>query len=97
MKQSGTTKTRIMFLWLGVIGLSGLCALLGNVLAANTSDFFLALAQAVSGGALLAMLASTMMPEAYELGGGSVAFSTIMGFLTGFFISAPHLTPFIIK
>ena len=97
MKQSGTTKTRIMFLWLGVIGLSGLCALLGNVLAANTSDFFLALAQAVSGGALLAMLASTMMPEAYELGGGSVAFSTIMGFLTGFFISAPHLPPFIIR
>lgn len=94
MKQSGTTKTRIMFLWLGVIGLSGLCALLGNVLAANTSDFFLALAQAVSGGALLAMLASTMMPEAYELGGGSVAFSTIMGFLTGFFISAPHLSQF---
>ncbi|PZO38908.1 MAG: protein kinase [Pseudanabaena frigida] len=97
MKQSGTTKAKIMFLWLGVIGLSGLCALLGNVLAANTSDFFLALAQAVSGGALLAMLASTMMPEAYELGGGSVAFSTIMGFLTGFFISAPHLPPFTIK
>lgn len=95
MKQSGTKKTKIMFLWLGVIVLSGLCALLGNVLAANTSNFFLALAQAVSGGALLAMLASTMMPEAYELGGGSVAFSTIMGFLTGFFISAPHLSQFV--
>jgi len=93
MKQSGTSKQRIIFLWLGVIGLSGLCALLGNILAANVSDFFVALAQAVSGGALLAMLASTMMPEAYELGGGSVAFSTIMGFLTGFFISAPHLPP----
>jgi hypothetical protein len=27
------------------------------------------------------------MPEAYELGGGSVNFSTIMGFLLGFWIS----------
>ncbi len=97
MKQAETKSSRIMLLWLGVIVLSGLCALLGNVLSANVSDFFVALAQAVSGGALLAMLASTMMPEAYELGGGSVAFSTIMGFLTGFFISAPHLAPFIMK
>ncbi|MEE3717541.1 cyclic nucleotide-binding domain-containing protein [Tumidithrix elongata RA019] len=93
MKQAGTKNLRIMLLWAGVILLSGLCALLGNVLAANTSDLVVALAQAVSGGAILAMLASTMMPEAYELGGGSVAFSTIMGFLTGFFISAPHLPP----
>jgi CRP-like cAMP-binding protein len=91
MKQSGTKSLRIMLLWAGVIVLSGLCALLGNILAANTSDLVVALAQAVSGGAILAMLASTMMPEAYELGGGSVAFSTILGFLTGFLISAPHL------
>ncbi|CAN1209545.1 cyclic nucleotide-binding domain-containing protein [Tumidithrix helvetica PCC 7403] len=93
MKQAGTKNLRIILLWAGVIVLSGLCALLGNILAANTSELVVALAQAVSGGAILAMLASTMMPEAYELGGGSVAFSTIMGFLTGFFISAPHLPP----
>jgi hypothetical protein len=28
-----------------------------------------------------------MMPEAYELGGSSVAYATIMGFLVEFFIS----------
>jgi zinc transporter ZupT len=91
MKQAGTPKTAILGLWIGVVVLSGLCAGLGNLLENNTSELFTTSAQAVSGGAILAMLASTMMPEAYELGGGSVAFSTILGFLTGFFVSSPHL------
>ncbi|NJK35029.1 MAG: cyclic nucleotide-binding domain-containing protein [Oscillatoriales cyanobacterium SM2_2_1] len=91
MRQSTTKSSQILWLWLGVIFLSGVCAILGYLLAANTSAFVVALAQAVSGGAILAMLASTMMPEAYELGGGSVSFSTILGFLTGFFVTAPNL------
>jgi zinc transporter ZupT len=45
------------------------------------------MAEAIAGGAILAMLASTMMPEAYELGGSSVSYATIMGFLVGFLIS----------
>jgi CRP-like cAMP-binding protein len=91
MRQSTAKSSQILWLWLGVIFLSGVCAILGYLLAANTSPFVVALAQAVSGGAILAMLASTMMPEAYELGGGSVSFSTILGFLTGFFVTAPNL------
>jgi hypothetical protein len=56
-------------------------------------DYVVALAQAFSGGAILAMLASTMMPEAYELGGSVVVFATISGFLSGFLISsAGHLS-----
>ena len=39
-----------------------------------------------AGGAILAMLSSTMMPEAYELGGGTVTYSTIAGFLVGFWV-----------
>lgn len=91
MKQARIPKSQILGLWIGVVILSGLCAGTGNLLENNTSELFTSAAQAVSGGAILAMLASTMMPEAYELGGGSVAFSTILGFLTGFFVSSPHL------
>ena len=88
MKQAGTRPGQILALWLGVVVLSGICATAGGFLASSTPQLILALAQAISGGAILAMLASTMMPEAYELGGGSVAFSTILGFLTAFFISS---------
>ncbi|MGK7940395.1 MAG: hypothetical protein AB4062_09650 [Crocosphaera sp.] len=53
----------------------------------SASLLFIGTAQAVAGGAILAMLASTMMPEAYELGGSSVSYSTIAGFLLGFLIA----------
>lgn len=91
MKQSGTQTRRILSLWLGVVALGGLFAVVGNLLGNTTSDLFVTLTHALAGGAMLAMLASTMMPEAYELGGGSVAFSTILGFLAGFFVSSAHL------
>ncbi|NER19364.1 MAG: cyclic nucleotide-binding domain-containing protein [Symploca sp. SIO1B1] len=88
MKQAGTKTMQILGLWMGVVILCGLCAAVGYSLKNNTSELFVSLAQAVAGGAILAMLASTMMPEAYELGGGSVSFSTILGFLLGFLIAS---------
>lgn len=91
MKQAGTKTSQILGLWIGVVILSGLCAIAGFYLQNNTSEVVVAIAQAISGGAILAMVASTMMPEAYELGGSSVVFSTILGFLLGFFISSGHL------
>lgn len=91
MRQAGTKKSQILGLWIGVMILSGLIAVGGHFLQDITSELVIAIAQAFAGGAILAMLASTMMPEAYELGGSSVAFSTILGFLIGFFVSSNHL------
>lgn len=91
MKQAGTKTSQILGLWIGIVMLSGLCAIAGFYLQNNTSDVVVAIAQAISGGAILAMVASTMMPEAYELAGNSVVFSTILGFLLGFFISSSHI------
>ncbi|MGK7872663.1 MAG: cyclic nucleotide-binding domain-containing protein [Xenococcaceae cyanobacterium] len=88
MKQAGTRKSLILALWIGIVVLSGFFAVGGYFLQSSISELFVAVAEAVAGGAILAMLASTMMPEAYELGGESVAFSTIAGFLLGFFISS---------
>ena len=88
MKQAGTKTTQILGLWMGAVMLCGICAVAGHVLESHTPELFIALAQATAGGAILAMLASTMMPEAYELGGSSVVLSTIMGFLIAFFMSS---------
>jgi len=60
--------------------------MLGNYLGTFANDYVLGTAQALAGGAILAMLSSTMMPEAYELGGGTVTYSTIAGFLVGFWV-----------
>jgi ZIP family zinc transporter len=43
--------------------------------------------EAFAAGAILAMLADTMMPEAYEEGGFLIGILTVLGFLTAFIIS----------
>lgn len=89
MRKTGTKPGNILALWSGVVLLGGLGALVGSLLQTTAPDLLVALTQAIAGGAILAMIASTMMPEAYELGGGSVNFSTILGFLIGFWVSSP--------
>ncbi|HEY9879713.1 MAG TPA: cyclic nucleotide-binding domain-containing protein [Leptolyngbyaceae cyanobacterium] len=88
MKQAGTPAKRILALWTGAVLLSGLIAMAGSLVMGWTSPWMVAIAQATAGGAILAMLASTMMPEAYEMGGGSITFSTIAGFLVGFWVTS---------
>lgn len=87
MRKSGTPVKHILALWSGVVFLSGLGAIAGNFLQGSSDPLVMAVIQAIAGGAILAMIASTMMPEAYELGGASVNFSTILGFLVGFWVS----------
>lgn len=88
MRQAGTPSQRIIALWTGAVLLGGLTAISGSLLANVASDWIVDVAQATAGGAILAMLASTMMPEAYEMGGGSVTFSTIAGFLISFWVAS---------
>lgn len=88
MRQAGTSSKQILGLWSGAVLLSGLIAMAGSLLMNVTSPWMVAIAQASAGGAILAMLASTMMPEAYEMGGGSITFSTIAGFLVGFYVTS---------
>ena len=47
----------------------------------------LGIIESFASGAILAMLADGMMPEAYENGGFLTAFMTMSGFLTAFILS----------
>jgi zinc transporter ZupT len=89
MKHAGTSSKRILGLWAGAVALSGFMAVLGSLMVGFISPWMVDVAQATAGGAILAMVASTMMPEAYEMGGGSVTFSTIAGFLMSFWMASP--------
>jgi zinc transporter, ZIP family len=66
---------------------SALAALLGYFFLAGASDDVVAAIQAFAAGAILTMLASTMMPEAYEEGGEVVGIATAAGFLLSFILS----------
>jgi CRP-like cAMP-binding protein len=87
MVKNGFSKRFIFSLWGILIVVCGLTSLSSSIMLANSPGWMIAFANAVAAGGILAMLADTMMPEAFELGGAMVAASTIAGFLCTFLLS----------
>ncbi|MFC8896632.1 ZIP family metal transporter [Streptomyces cinereoruber] len=84
MRAAGRGRGYVFALWGGIAVVSGLAALAGYVLLGGVSAAVVATITAVAGGAILAMIADTMIPEAYgrvHLLTGPV---TVIGFLSAF-------------
>jgi ZIP family zinc transporter len=86
--QAGWAKSRILGLWLLVTLVSGLAALAGYALFDTDSPGTVAFVLSFAAGAILTMLADTMMPEAFESGGKLVGVFTTVGFALAFVISS---------
>ena len=84
MHASGWRTGRIVALWLGVTLVSALAALAGYALFDSASAGTVAFVLAFAGGAVLTMLADTMMPEAFEHAGPLVGLVTTAGFALAF-------------
>ena len=66
----------------------GLASLAGYALFDGADPSTVAFVLAFAGGAILTMLADTMMPEAFEHGGKLVGLFTTAGFAVAFALSA---------
>jgi zinc transporter, ZIP family len=88
LRASGWRSSRLLLLWAGIVAVSGLAALAGYGLFDSASPSVVAFVLAFAGGAILTMLADTMMPEAFANGGRWVGVVTTLGFATAFAISA---------
>ena len=87
MISAGFSKKKIFTLW-GLMIVSGIiAAMLGNIFLLAASPPIITFVEAIAGGAILGMVASVMMPEAYEDGGSEVGLATIAGFLLAFLFS----------
>jgi ZIP family zinc transporter len=82
----GWKKARVVWLWIAIALISGLSSLAGYSLFQHSSPDTVAFVLAFAAGAILTMLADTMMPEAYEHGGKLVGVVTTLGFATAFVI-----------
>jgi zinc transporter, ZIP family len=80
LAQAGWAKSRVLGLWVVVMLVSGLAALAGYALLDTASDRTIAFVLSFAAGAILTMLADTMMPEAFEHGGKLVGLLTTLGF-----------------
>jgi ZIP family zinc transporter len=88
LADAGWRRSRIVELWIGVMSVSGLAALAGYSLFDGASPSVVAFVLAFAGGAILTMLADTMMPEAFAHGGKFAGVMTTVGFATAFAVSA---------
>jgi zinc transporter, ZIP family len=74
--------------WVACAALLAVAVVVGRAVAGGLEDSVLAVALGFAGGAVLASLADTLMPEAFEQGGALVAFATAAGFFLSFVLAA---------
>ena len=83
---SGWKKSRILWMWIAIAVVSGIASLAGYGLFQHASLEVVAFVLTFAAGAILTMLADTMMPEAYEHGGKLVGVLTTVGFAVAYAI-----------
>jgi ZIP family zinc transporter len=86
--KGGWSRERILGLWVVLAIVSGLAAMAGFGIFDSASATSIAFVEAFAAGAILTMLADTMMPEAFKHGGKLVGLFTTLGFLVAFALSA---------
>ncbi len=85
---AGGQSKRFAILLLGAIGLSlALATVLGGTVLADASGELVGTAQAVAGGAVLAVVSIAIVPHAFSEVNRSVATVTVAGFIAGYLLS----------
>jgi len=87
LRASGWTHRGVMLLWTGIAVTCALASVLGYALLDGAPPRTMAFILAFAGGAILAMLAISMMPEAYEHAHRWAGMATVVGFAVAFAIS----------
>lgn len=87
MKKAGRKITYVFGIWLGIAVISGIASLSGFVIFDKFSVEVIAATTAVAAGAILAMLADTMIPEAFDVAHNYAGLITVIGFLCAFILS----------
>lgn len=86
MKGQGGKTWNIMLMWTVLMVMTAAGAALGHLFIAEAPRELQALLEGMAAGAMLAMVAQTMLPEAYEHGGWLTGLMTVCGFLVAIFM-----------
>jgi len=91
MKEAGRSRAYVLGVWSFVTLTSSLAAIAGAVLVADAGDEFLAALTAFAAGSVLAMLAETMIPEAFHRNMAFIGAITASGFMVALLLGAATL------
>ncbi|WP_239459858.1 ZIP family metal transporter [Nocardioides daejeonensis] len=86
MKRNGRSARYVFGVWTGIAVASGIAGLLGCLLLEGAPPGLVAGITAVAAGAILAMIADTMIPEAFEVAQFYSGLIATLGFATAFAI-----------
>ena len=86
MKRNGRSAAYVFGVWGGIAVISGVAALAGYLLLGGAPPEAVAVITAVAAGAILTMVADTMIPEAFERTRAWTGVITTLGFLVAFAI-----------
>jgi len=81
MKKQKMSNMKIIMMWTSIMIVTGLGAFFGNIFFENVSPSMFALVDGMAAGAMLTMIAETMLPEAFHIGGTVTGLSALAGFL----------------
>lgn len=87
MKAAGRGAGYVFGLWAAIVLCSGAAALIGAAALGDAPPYLLAAVNALAAGALLTMIADTMIPEAVEGERGETGLLVTLGFLVAFALS----------
>ncbi|HSX16885.1 MAG TPA: ZIP family zinc transporter [Patescibacteria group bacterium] len=86
MRSAGRSKRYVFGVWGFITVISGFAAWLGYAAFGSASQASIAVIEASAAGAILAMIADTMIPEAFEQEQELVGLVTVLGFMLAFIL-----------
>jgi zinc transporter, ZIP family len=84
MKSNGRSKRYILMLWSIAVVIGTISTAIGFAVLSKASPFVISVAISFAAGAILVMLAESMIPEAFEEGGSKIGLAAMAGFTTAF-------------
>ena len=86
MKSNGRSKKYILALWSIAVIIGMISTVIGFAFLSNTNPFVISIAISFASGAILVMLAESMIPEAFEEGGSKIGLAAMAGFAIAFIL-----------
>ena len=87
LRKAGYSNRAIFALWSTVLATGIVAAVAGKLFIGDSESMLAVLAQAVAGGAILALVTHAMIPEALHKGGSGIVLPTVGGFLFALYLA----------
>ena len=86
MKSNGRSKKYVLAMWSIAVIIGTISTAIGFAVLSRTSPFVISIAISFAAGAILVMLAESMIPEAFEEGGSKIGLAAMAGFTVAFIL-----------